>query len=117
MRLNTIQRIIIFLWMIAIVALVAYPPWTVRHSSKYPNVKPIASGYNKTQLRWLLSPKKWSELGTGIKGDDVKPPIELYSATLRYDLLAQELFIVSIVAPGGLLIIRSRQQKPTSGTQ
>jgi hypothetical protein len=108
MRLNVIQRVIIFVWAIAIVAVVAYPPWTVRHSSKYSNVKPIASGYDKTELRWLLSPTKWSELGTGTKGDYEKPAIELYSARLRYDLLARELFIVSIVAAGGLLIVRSR---------
>jgi hypothetical protein len=93
-----------------------YPPWTVNFSQDILTTGPNGPewqrhhfDWNWIQFRWFFAPPKWIEV--------TQPghPTAYFTGVLRYDLLALELFMVSAVA-AGLLLVTSRQQKPRAGT-
>jgi hypothetical protein len=116
--LNTLQRIIILLWMVALVALAAFPPWTVTETIEVITPKQSEISYKGMHsqgtanwFRWFLAPGQWwvdARLTAGInRGPITNPGIwSHFNGTIRYDLL--ELFIVSAVA-AGLLVGVSRK--------
>ena len=117
-RLKTIQQIIILLWVVALVALAAFPPWTVNETIQiFTNKEDSTIGYDEMHsqgtanwFRWFLAPSEWwvdARRTTGINRLPMtKPGINSqFNGAIRYDLLALELFIVSAVAAGLLVVV------------
>jgi len=118
-NLDTLQRIIILLWIVAFVALAAFPPWTVNETLQmYPLRQSGEIGYDEMHcqgtanwFRWFLAPSDWwmaARLTAGINRTPRTDPatVSHFNGAIRYDLLTLELFIVSGIASGLLLVTR-----------
>jgi hypothetical protein len=115
---NTLQRVIILLWIVAVVVPTAFPPWTVNETLDVVKPKQSEIGYEEMHsqgtanwFRWFLAPSDWwvdARLTAGVNRIPMTNPgiTSHFNGAIRYDLLALELFIVSALASGQLLITR-----------
>ena len=107
--MNKLLRIIIVLWAAALIAIAAYPPWTVKQTlylvnpSKDPfesHTSTIHYDATTTQFRSFLAPTKW--LGSGPNAESTN----VYNGVLRFDLLALEMLMVSVAAAALLIVTK-----------
>lgn len=102
--MNTLQRVVILLWICSVVALAARPPWTVHTTSYYSTGHEAPMYATKTVFRWFLAPPEWE-----IYAPPNESPFSLkFSGTLRFDLLALEVFVASLTTVGLALLTGRR---------
>jgi hypothetical protein len=123
--MNPFQRVIILIWVIALAALAAYPPWMTHNVGTWSgdpnNLSPMPEKpeWNAIELRWFLA---WPQSTTFPKHplfENRYPteksafrPYQLLmiesTGRVRYDLLALEFFMVSVVMAGLFVVARGR---------
>ena len=133
-ELNVLQWAIILIWVIALAVLAAFPPWTThnvgtrRGSPSVTDVDIVSPvpKWNAIQLRWFLASPEWRTVNDSNYEKDSngwptrKAAYEIVfvnsTGRVRYDLLAQELLMVSVMAVG-LLFAASRLRNTKGGEQ
>jgi hypothetical protein len=101
---NVTQKVVILFWIIAIVVLTVLPPWTV-HTTAYYTPGAVSDWGTKTMFRSFLATPEWE-----IYSYPSEPSTLKLSGKLRFDLLALELFVASVVMAGLLFVVARRKQ-------
>jgi len=97
------QKVIALLWMFIVIAVTAVPPWTVRETAHY------SGGANddwgtENKFRWFFASPLWETYAK-----EGEPSVLMFSGRLRFDLLALEIFMASVIATGLLLVTKRRR--------